>query len=237
MANLIIDIGNTALKAARAHGETLKKTYRYQGERVKDFICSVIEQDRPDVMLISSVNALSSDDEKFYSSLCRKLIVLDKNHPEIINQKGIPSHIGYDRAASILAARYLFKNKGCTIFDFGTTLKIDFLDENGIYVGGNMAPGLMTRIKSLNRYSKSLPLIEIPGQHSVLGTDLLSSMESGVVTGMLFEIQGYIGLNPENIVIFTGGDAFYFAKRMKNSIFAIYNIVLKGLSLIADEYA
>ena len=52
----------------------------------------------------------------------------------------------------------------------------------------------------------------------------------------MFEIEGYIGLYPENIVVFTGGDAIYFAKRMKNSIFVICNLVLMGLALMADEY-
>lgn len=40
MANLIIDIGNTALKAAWADGMTLGKTFRYQGEKMLDFILS-----------------------------------------------------------------------------------------------------------------------------------------------------------------------------------------------------
>ena len=61
-------------------------------------------------------------------------------------------------------------------------------------------------------------------------------MESGVISGLLFEIQGYIDRFKENIVVFTGGDAIYFAKRMKNSIFVVCNLVLMGLALIADEY-
>lgn len=37
-------------------------------------------------------------------------------------------------------------------------------------------------------------------------------------------------------MIFTGGDAIYFAKRMKNSIFVVSNLVLMGLALITDDY-
>jgi type III pantothenate kinase len=61
-------------------------------------------------------------------------------------------------------------------------------------------------------------------------------MVSGVVSGMLFEIEGYTRLNPDNIVVFTGGDANFFAKRMKISIFVICSLVLMGLALIADDY-
>ena len=61
------------------------------------------------------------------------------------------------------------------------------------------------------------------------------SISSGVVTGIIFEIGGYICRYPDNVTVFTGGDANYFAKRMKNSIFAVCNLVLMGLALIALE--
>jgi type III pantothenate kinase len=46
-----------------------------------------------------------------------------------------------------------------------------------------------------------------------------------------------LSLFPEKVAVFTGGDALYFAKRMKNSIFVVCNLVLMGLALIADNYA
>ena len=54
MANLIIDLGNTALKACWSDGITLGKTFRYQGERFIDFILTLTEKVKPEVMLISS---------------------------------------------------------------------------------------------------------------------------------------------------------------------------------------
>ena len=52
----------------------------------------------------------------------------------------------------------------------------------------------------------------------------------------MFESAGYISRNTQNITVFTGGDAIYFAKRMKNCIFVVCNLVLMGLALIAVEY-
>ena len=104
---------------------------------------------------------------------------------------------------------------GCTIVDFGTTLSVDFTDKDGMYVGGNVSLGCRTRFKALNRYSRALPLVNTPETCEVLGTSETSSLESGVVSGIQFEIEGYLGLRPENIAVFTGGDANYFAKRMK----------------------
>ena len=92
------------------------------------------------------------------------------------------------------------------------------------------------RLPTLNRYSRALPLVDTPESCELPGTSEIASIESGVVSGIQFEMEGYLGLHPENIVVFTGGDANYFAKRMKSSIFVICNLVLMGLALMADEY-
>ena len=49
---LVIDIGNTALKASWADGMTLGKTFRYQGERMMDFILSLTEKERPEIIFL-----------------------------------------------------------------------------------------------------------------------------------------------------------------------------------------
>lgn len=236
MFNLIIDIGNTAVKASRSEGMTIGKTFRYQGEKVLDFILSLVDKETPEVMVVSSVYGISAHDEKILRKKCKHLLILDKAHTQILTSKGLPEHLTYDRAASILASRYLFPDRGCTVVDFGTTLTVDFVNKDGVYEGGNISIGCRTRFKALNRYSRALPLVDTPPQADVLGHSLQGSMVSGVISGIKFEIEGYIGLHPDNIIVFTGGDAIYFAKRMKNSIFVVCNLVLMGLALIADEY-
>ena len=233
MANLIVDIGNTVLKAAWCDGITLGKTYRYQGEKMFDFILSLAEKNRPEVLVLSSVRFFSESNIHSLKQVCEHLIVFDQNMYE---KYGIPSYLTSDRAASIIASRHLFKDKGCIIFDFGTTLSIDMLDEKGVYEGGNISLGYRVRFKSLNRYSKSLPLVNSTENILEKGSDVKSSIESGVVSGIIFEIEGYMSRYPGKISLFTGGDSIYFAKRMKNSIFVVCNLVLIGLALIAVEY-
>lgn len=236
MANLLIEIGNTALKAAWSEGMTLGKTFRYQGEKVIDYICSLTARERPDLMVVSCVYPLSAYDADRLSRECGKMVMLDGNHPQILGKYGLPAWLTYDRAASILAVRHLFQGRGCTLFDFGTTLTVDLIDASGSYLGGNISPGCRTRFKALNKYSRSLPRIATPEKTDPVGTSLEGSIASGVISGILFEIEGYLALHPENVAVFTGGDANYFAKRMKNSIFAVCNLVLMGLALIAEEY-
>ena len=236
MPNLLVEIGNTALKAAWSDGMTLGKTFRYQGEKMFEFIYSLVEKEKPAVMVISSTIEVNSAQEEKLQSRCGKLIILDRKHVDTVSSYAIPEYLSPDRAASVIGARYLFKGKGCIVFDFGTTLTIDVIDEEGNYSGGNVSLGCRTRFKALNRYSRTLPMVDTPVNVRETGNSLKSSIESGVVGGIMFEIQGYLSLFPEKVVVFTGGDALYFAKRMKNSIFVVCNLVLMGLALIADDY-
>ena len=233
MANLLIDIGNTALKASWADGMTLGKTFRYQGEKKIAFILSLTEKKKPEIMVVSNVRSFSDREVEYLKAECGKLIIVNE---EILKERNIPSYLTPDRAAAIIASRYLFKGKACTIFDFGATLTIDRIDVDGSYMGGNISLGCRTRFKALNRYSKNLPLVDFTEDVKQLGDSLKSSLQAGVISGMLFEIKGYLSDNSENITVFTGGDANYFAKRMKNCIFAVCNLVLMGLALIAFEY-
>lgn len=233
MANLLIDIGNTTLKASWAEGMTLGKTFRYQGEKKISFILSQTSKQKPEIMVISNIRSFSNQEVERLRGECGHLIILNE---DILKERNLPSCLTPDRAASVIASRYLFKGKGCTIFDFGATLTIDKIDAEGNYLGGNISLGCRTRFKALNRYAKNLPLVDFDDDIPSLGNSVKSAVKSGVISGMLFEINGYLSDNTENISVFTGGDANYFAKRMKNCIFAVCNLVLMGLALIAFEY-
>ncbi len=236
MANLLVVTGNTALKAAWSEGTVLGKTFRYQGEKMLDYLLSLMEKEKPEVLTIASVCGVLEEEERILEKYCSHLIILDRSHTSLLLKYNFPEYLPCDRAAGLVAARFLFNEKPCTVFDFGTTLTVDFLAADGRYMGGNISLGCCTRAKALERYSKNLPLVDIPGSVQMEGTSLKSSIESGIVLGIIFEIEGYIKSHKENIVVFTGGDAIYFAKRMKNSIFVVCNLELMGLAIITDDY-
>lgn len=236
MANLLVEIGNTALKAAWSEGTTLGKTFRYQGEKRMEFLLSLTDKDKPEVLAVATANFISPAEEEILRGECGHLMVLDKNHTDTLLRYNLPEYLSYDRAACLLATTFLFKDKPCTVFDFGTTLNVDFLSATGRYLGGNISPGCRTRFKALERYSRTLPLVDTPETIEPEGHSLKSSIESGVISGIMFEIEGYARLRPANTLVFTGGDAVYFAKKMKSSIFVVSNLVMMGLAIITDDY-
>lgn len=218
--NLLVDIGNTALKACMADGTTLGKIVRYQGENPVGFIASFAEKKFPEVIVISSPYPFSDSETSRLESLCRKLVVLNAD----------------SREASVTAARRMFKGRSCTVFDFGTTISIDVLSSNGDVEGSFLSPGYMTRFKALNRYSRSLPLVFPGSEIPAYGSSTETSITAGVVSGIIFEIEGHMAARPDNVNIFTGGDAIFFANRMKNRIFVVCNLVLMGLAMTAEQY-
>ncbi len=236
MENLVIDIGNTATKAAWTDGETLGKTFRYQGDKVLGFVTGLTAKVKPEIMLISSAKSLSFNDIEALEKECGRLVIMDSFHTAIASYYSLPVYLSPDRAAAIVGARKMFEGRPCTLMDFGNTLTVDFIGENGEYQGGNISPGSRTRFRAINKYSKSLPLIDAPEEEVEVGTSIPTSIAAGVTTGIVYEIEGYMREKPQNIVVFTGGDANYFAKRTKSPIFVVCNLVLMGLAVIADEY-
>lgn len=235
MANLLVDIGSTALKASWADGITLGKTFRYQGEKMIDFVISILSKEKAEVLTISSVREISRENISRLEEYCRRLVLLTEQLTAENTRRDIPEYISPDRVASITAARFLFKGKPCTIFDMGTVMTVDFIDADGNYEGGNVSIGCRTRYKALARYSKSYPLQDTPEEIPLTGTSAATAVDAGILGGMLFELSGYLETRPSNVIVFTGGDANYFAKRMKNPIFVVSNLVLMGLALIAVD--
>ncbi|MCQ2148797.1 MAG: type III pantothenate kinase [Bacteroidales bacterium] len=231
--NLIVEIGNTAVKAALAEGTTLGRTFRYQGERAVEFITSLVRKERPETLTVASTYELSPAEQARLQNSCPKSLIMGDG--ALAAKYGFPEYLSNDRVASLVAVRYMFAGKNVTLVDFGTTLTVDVMGADGKYLGGNISPGCRTRFKSLSRYAKALPLVDIPENPAPLGSSMTGSIESGVISGILFEIEGYIENYPGNVVVFTGGDAIYFVKRMKSSIFAVCNLVLIGLAIITDD--
>lgn len=236
MSNLLIEMGNTALKAVWAEGDTLGKTIRYQGEKTIEFIQHITEKEKPNVMVLASIRDISSQDEDVLKTLCRELVLIDKKHPSILRAYGLPEYLSPDRAAGVIAVRKLFAGRECIVFDFGTILSIDFISEDGSYLGGNVSLGCRTRFKAINRYSKNLPLVNTPKELTSIGSTLVSSVEAGVMLGIKFEVDAYIASRPESVVIYTGGDANLFVRYTRNSAFVVNNLVLMGLAVISLDY-
>ena len=150
-----------------------------------------------------------------------------------INKYQTPNTLGIDRIAAVTAVSLSFKNQNTLVFNAGTCLTIEFLNENNEYLGGNISPGLHMRLKAMNTFTQKLPLSTIENIITNMGNSTLSALANGAYYGMLNEIEGYINYynsqyNQLNVVL-CGGDTIHFDKQLKTKIFAQPNLVLEGL--------
>ena len=120
------------------------------------------------------------------------------------------------------------------IIDAGTCVTYDFVDENDNYLGGAISPGIRLRYEALHNYTAKLPLLSKEEPINIIGNATNQSIHSGVINGLTHEIDGFINIYSNNyknfIIILTGGDSDFLAKRLKNTIFANSNFLLESLN-------
>jgi type III pantothenate kinase len=142
--------------------------------------------------------------------------------------------LGIDRLANAIAAYHKTK-KACLIIDCGTCLKVDYIDQDGFYLGGSISPGLQMRFRSLTDFTGRLPLIEPREIELLNGRTTEESILSGVINGMKYEITGFVErykeIDPELTIFLTGGDLGFFDRTIKSPIFVDENLTHYGLLL------
>ena len=234
--NLIIDVGNTRIKTAvfdeskMIHNESLTFD-SFVIEAVK-----IIKKYKCTNAIISSVGAVNkSKIDELYAKI--NLFELNYNTKvPFMNRYSTPKTLGVDRIALVSSAIANYPNRNVLIIDAGTCITYDFVNNEGIYYGGAISPGLQMRYKALNFFTEKLPLLETSEIIDLVGNSTESSIHSGVINGVINEIDGiikqYRKKNTDLTVVLTGGDVNFLANRLKNGIFANPNFLLEGLNTI-----
>jgi type III pantothenate kinase len=237
--NLIIDVGNTLVKLGVFDSETLK----HKKTCIKsDFLATLVEisENFPAInnCIVSSVSNLSEHQLSKLRQLHKVLILNPETKVPFTNCYGTPQTLGIDRIALVSAAAHQYAAKNVLVIDAGTCITYDFINANNEYLGGAISPGITMRYKSLHTFTAKLPLLETTDLELLTGNSTASSIHSGVVNGVLFEIDGFIEAYKENYenltVILTGGDAHFLRDTIKNDIFANSNFLMEGLNHILE---
>ncbi len=240
--NLVIDIGNSRTKIAVFDHIYLTNDYSFEIFNEKELEKILGEYPGIDKAIISSVAGDTGDMYKLISGKIGNTIILDENTPlPINNQYKSKNTLGKDRLAAVVGANFSYPGNDILVIDAGTAITYDFIDRYNNYSGGNISPGMAIRYKALHTFTGRLPLLSKQEVFPELGTDTNSAIISGVQTGIINEIEGYIShyLSIYNniIIILTGGDANFFDKKLKNTIFVNLNLVTIGLNCILEHNA
>lgn len=235
--NVAIDIGNTSTKIGVFSQKDLIQVHRLKNEEIANNTQLLFSFDAEHYIL-SSVNKPIETEMKI-EQLEEKLLRLLPGMPLPVKLNyQSPETLGKDRIAVAVAIAALFPKQNSLAIDAGSCVTYDIITKNGVYLGGGISPGIQMRLKALHQYTDQLPLLfwdteNIPQK---VGSSTITSILSGVVNGMIAEINGIIESYQKQFsnlkVVITGGDSIFFEKALKNSIFADPNLVLKGLNEI-----
>jgi len=152
-----------------------------------------------------------------------------------IQLSNLPDYFGVDRALASIATLKIIENpfkKDLLIADFGTILSITKLNSNGSIIGGQLLPGFLTQLKSMEQNTTNL---KVPKKYDIPIKDFLFNSEEAILKGVINSLTGVINslFNPEkDILIICGGDSQLITKSLKTQKENIINapdLVMEGM--------
>ena len=230
--NLIVDIGNTLVKLAVSDGGKIV-AQRCVERLHPSMLDELLEGRRAAKAVVASTRGEADDVTEMVRSRADYVLEFTSQTPVPIGNAYLtPETLGRDRLAAAVGATVLYPGRNVLIVDFGTAVTIDLVTADNTFRGGCISPGMKTRFRALHDYTAKLPLCGPTESDELQGL----TTEEGILLGGMTSLdmrEKIGGLR----VIFTGGDAKFFVKRIKNTIFANCNLVFCGLNRILEHNA
>ncbi|MFV0366150.1 MAG: type III pantothenate kinase [Mangrovibacterium sp.] len=233
---LLVDIGNTLCKWALADEQRIVE----EGFTVifnECYIESLQAKGKQfDTVVICSVRMLSERLEEYLSVHFKYQRIQHNQALPLAIDYATPETLGMDRVVAAIGARSLFPNVPLLVIDAGTAITVDYVSADGVFQGGNIAPGIQLRFQSLNEHTDKLPLVQAKAEFDAIGKDTESAIRAGVQQGVVNELSSYVAKAREQYsnlqVVLTGGDALLISKNMVENLTVEKNLIFIGLKQV-----
>ncbi|OQC11380.1 MAG: Type III pantothenate kinase [Tenericutes bacterium ADurb.Bin087] len=151
-----------------------------------------------------------------------------------------PETVGTDIIACAVGA-YKFGEGPFIVIDLGTANKYFYVDDKHVFHGVAISPGVEVSLKGLVNNAAQLFDVPITLPAKVLGRNTIDALNSGLLYGLLSEMNGFIELiknevggNPK--VLLTGGNATHIKEVVPLTIkyvpflvhYGLYDILVKS---------
>ncbi|MBN2137882.1 MAG: type III pantothenate kinase [Sedimentisphaerales bacterium] len=151
-----------------------------------------------------------------------------------------PDKVGTDRIVSAAAA-YAVVGDAVIVADIGTAMTIDLVDQNGIFRGGVICPGLEISAKALKHNTAQLPLVKVTRPAAPYGKNTADAINCGIYYSAVATLQEItrryaeeIGKWPQTVI--TGAAAKVIAEDCEFIDNYVPNLVVKGIVLAYKKY-
>lgn len=235
--HLILDFGNTKLKAALFFNDELKEQHILASTQSQD-ILALVKGKSISACILASVRLDDEGLEAKLQTFFPTLRLGSQTALPIQNLYRTPATLGYDRLAAAVAGWQLFPGQPVLAIVAGTCITYNLITADGKFLGGAISPGLVMRAKAMHAFTQRLPEVELDGPVEFPGYDTITSLRSGVILATQAELKGMrqaVSSNyPDLVTIIGGGDTSRLANDSKNGIFARPFLVQEGLNSILN---
>ncbi len=251
---IAINVGNSRTQVGQFAGMELRGDEHLDNDNVPAIVQHVVERweqtDDPKTLLMASVNDTVAKplDAALNDQLSIEIYHVGDDVPVPIGLCLDPETItGVDRLLNAAAA-WDRTREACIVVDAGTALTIDFVDGDGTFHGGAIAPGAALQLQSLHDRTASLPELQLsaPDDDDPFGRSTGQAMIKGVFHGIRGAVQRLVEQYAEHYgafpkIIATGGDAETLFKGDGLIDTIVPDLTLRGIAatarhaLAADE--
>ncbi len=250
---LAIDIGNTNITLGAYDDNILSFTARLKTDssftsdqyaiQIKDImeLYNLDFRNIEDCIISSVVPQVGSAVSNAVSKLCNITpLIIGPGVKTGLNIKiDNPAQLGADLVAGAVGAISEY-TLPCIIIDMGTASTISVIDKNGMFLGGSIAAGVKLTLKALFENTSQLPSVNIEAPRSVIGTNTVDCMKSGLVFGTAAMLDGLIDrieneLGESATIVATGGLSKEIITHCRRDIIYNENLLLDGLREIYEK--
>lgn len=241
---VVIDVGNTNVAIARWIETDVFDVVRVPAED-RDAIVAALEmvrgkcdnQKRQAIVIASVAPEVAAWlCEHIENDLNLRPFVVGGNTPLPIEVSlPDPEMVGVDRICTAAAA-YHRTGHACTVVDIGTAVTIDSIDDEGVFRGGAIFPGLRLQSQSLSDYTAQLPRVSPDSPGRVLGQNTTEAIQSGLHYGLIGAIRNVVETIATEAkrwaqVVVTGGDAERLVNELDFADNVVPDLCLMGIGL------
>jgi type III pantothenate kinase len=217
--NLLLDIGNSSIKAAYASGDGLQ---RVKGKINPERLGQMLHRQEFKYLMVSAVGELQAVLKNCLDA-DKGRILLDGYTPlPFSSLYRTPHTLGTDRIAAVAGALTLRPGSAVLAIDAGSCITYDYADGQQRYLGGSISPGLQMRCKAMHTFTARLPLVSVKQENedlSLSGRSTAEAMQSGALYGTVAEITQMIRMYKDkfgNLQPFIcGGDARLLSRHLR----------------------
>ena len=142
-----------------------------------------------------------------------------------------PAQLGSDRWAALVGAWHLFRGP-CVVVNAGTTMTVDALSNEGVFLGGFIVPGADLMRESLARNTAQLELQE--GRFAYFPDSTADAIMSGAINALAGAVERMLHYMEQTgqvapLIVLSGGAATLLEPQLNARVEVVDNLVLEGL--------